>query len=137
MFNTSEDLPFQLRGGEDEQTAIYNRIAIINRVNYLVSKKILQFNLREKSPTYLKCVDLEMWKKFYHQEPKDKKADEEFCQRMAEICLGMEGLILPENVDQEYDAELNGYAHPNPPIIPDIPEKLSFFEKVLRKMGLQ
>ena len=41
----------------------------------------------------MKCLDLELWKKYYQKEPKDKKIDEEFCQRVAEVCIDMEKAV--------------------------------------------
>lgn len=86
----SEDLPFNLKGGEDPHTALVNRIAAINRINYIIRQTIPDFDIRSKSDVYMKCLDLELWKKYYQDEPKDKKIDEQFCQRVAEYCIDME-----------------------------------------------
>ena len=89
-FQTSDDLPFKLHGGDSLEAARYNRIAAINRINYLIHIHYPDFDLRARSEEYLKALDLEMYKKYYQNEPKDKKIDEEFCQRVAEFCVEMQ-----------------------------------------------
>ncbi|MFA6100378.1 MAG: hypothetical protein WC750_05955 [Patescibacteria group bacterium] len=81
----SADLPFVLKGGNDEQTALHNRIAAIERINFLSG-----IDMRKKSAAYLKAFDLEMWVRWYKNEPADKKIDEEWCQRAAEVIKAME-----------------------------------------------
>ena len=81
---TSPDLPFVLRGGESEQTAIENRINAIERIKYLSG-----VDMRIKSPYYIKVFSLEMWQRWYSDDPKHK-IDEEWCQRAAEVCRAME-----------------------------------------------
>ena len=126
QFNTSEDLPFNLRGGDDEQTAMFNRIAGINRVNYLVQKQIQDFDLREKSKEFILALDMELWKKYYQKEGR-KKIDEEFCQRAAKVCVEMEN---PEAVFSEQMASINNVqsllSNPSP--------KPSFFSKIMKKI---
>ena len=89
-FQTSDDIPFLLRGGDTKEIAMFNRIAAINRINFLIRKKLPEFDLREKSNEFRKCLDLELHKKYYVNEPKDKKIDEEFCQHTAQVCIEME-----------------------------------------------
>ena len=99
-FLTSSDLPFTLRGGESQEIALYNRIAAINRIEYLVRKEVPEFNLRDKSKDFIRCLDLEMYIRFYNKEPKNKVIDEVFCQRSAEICLEMEKAVSKEGTAQ-------------------------------------
>ena len=84
---SSPDKPFVLRGGNDEQTAIYNRIAAIERIKFLTGG----IDLRAKNTDYLKFLDLELWVRWYRNEPAGKKIDEEFCQRAARVVRDMEG----------------------------------------------
>jgi len=104
-FLTSSDLPFTLRGGESQEIALYNRIAAINRIEYLVRKEVPEFNLRDKSKDFIRCLDLEMYIRFYNKEPKNKVIDEEFCQRSAEICLEMEKAVIKEETAQPAQKE--------------------------------
>ena len=43
-FKTSSDLPFMMKGGQDKETALYNRVAAINRMNYLIQKTFPDFD---------------------------------------------------------------------------------------------
>jgi hypothetical protein len=79
------DKPFVLRGGNTEQAAVYNRIAVLERVKYLTG-----VDLAERSVWYRYALDLEMYQRWYKNEPKDKQIDEEFCQRMAIVVRDME-----------------------------------------------
>lgn len=88
-FNTSADLPFSLHGGDGIETARYNRIAAINRINYLVKQTLPDFSLHEKSADYLHSLDLALFEQFYSEEP-NKVIDEEFCQNAAKVCLELE-----------------------------------------------
>src|SRR3990167_4815583 len=77
--------PFVLRGGETEQASIHNRIAAIRRIQYLCG-----VDLTRKSKDYAFALDMEMYQRWYKHEPKDKKVDEEWCQRAAEVIKEME-----------------------------------------------
>ena len=81
----SPELPFEVRGGQTEQAAIHNRIAAIERINYLTN-----VDLRKKSPYYLQVLDVEMWRRWYSDEPPQKMIDEEFCQRAAIVIKDIE-----------------------------------------------
>jgi len=98
-FSTSDDKEFILRGGDDKNTALYNRIAAINRINYLIRQTLPEYDIREKSATFLKALDIEIYKKYYQDKPKEK-ISEEFCQRMAEVCIEIE-----KNADGERTQE--------------------------------
>lgn len=91
-FETSDDIPFSLRGGDDPKTHTFNRAAALNRINNLIRKQLPDFDIRTKSADFLLCLDLEMYKKYYAGESKDKKIDEEFCQLAAKTCLEMNGI---------------------------------------------
>jgi len=114
-FNTSYDLPLQLRGGDSVEVAIYNRIAAINRINYLVQKHIPNFDIRSKSVDYTKALDLELYKKYYVNESNNKKIDEEFCQRVAKTCIDMDKEeIKPVNQQEFKIAFQTSVFHPQP-----------------------
>ena len=109
-FQTSDDIPFLLRGGDTKEIIMFNRIAAINRINFLIRKELPEFDLREKSTEFRRCLDMELFHKYYIDEPKDKKIDEEFCQRIAQICIEMEkpnpvlkeGSSSSENIEPLY-----------------------------------
>lgn len=105
--NISPDQPFQLRTGDSQDMAVYNRLCAINRINYLVSKEIPGFDLREKGGDYRINLDLKMYHDFYRQDP-NKKIDEEFCQRAAQICLDIEGYkgLLEEPVSKSVEIKV-------------------------------
>lgn len=79
------DKPFVLRGGNTEQVSLFNRIACLARVEHLTG-----INLQRKSIWYRYALDLEMYQRWYKDEPKNKPIDEEFCQRMAIVVKDME-----------------------------------------------
>ena len=82
---TSPDKEFVLRGGNTEQVSIYNRIACLARVEHLTG-----VDLKHKTIWYRYALDLEMYTRWYKNEPKNKPIDEEFCQRMALVIKDME-----------------------------------------------
>ena len=85
----SEDLPFKLIGGETKEVAGQNQVNAINRINYIVRKKIQDFDIRTKSNIFAILLDTELYKKYY-QYNNNKTIDEDFCQKMAEACIDME-----------------------------------------------
>lgn len=87
----SPELPFKLQGGETEQAAMHNRIAAIDRINYLVGNS---FDLRKKSKEYLYLLDMEMYQRWYKNEPKDKRINEDYCQRACEVIKAMEADVI-------------------------------------------
>ena len=89
-FDTSPDLEFRIRGGDSKEVAMYNRVAAINRMNYLIQRVFPDFDIRLKSETWRRCWELEMFKRFYPNDPKHK-IDEEFCQNGAKVAIEMEG----------------------------------------------
>lgn len=137
-FETSDDIPFAMRGGDSQETAMYNRIAAINRINYIIRQKLPEFDIRTKSAEYRKFLDLEMYRRYYASEAKDKKIDEEFCQRMAGLCIefdeisGMPVSIVETEKFKELlktlDAAHVGSVLPEQKII-----KKSFIAKILDK----
>lgn len=102
------DTPFTLRGGENESSALRNRAEAIARIKFLSG-----VDLTKKDIGYLKALDVEMWTRWYINEPKDKPIDEEFCQRAAEVTKSMEsnGFTPDEkkykNSKMEYEEKLN------------------------------
>ena len=103
-FDTNPSEPFTLKEGNTITIATYNRIAALNRVNYLVQQKIVDFDIRQKSEEYKNNLDKEMYARFYINDS-DAKIGEEFCQRIAEICLEMEIddeiAIVREEIDEK------------------------------------
>lgn len=103
----SPDLPFVFRKGDE----LYNRIAVIDRIQYLTG-----VDLRDKSASYLKAMDLEMWKRWYSKENPLKTVDEEFCQRASTVIIDMESSLNQlddteySNAKKEYEAKLQGAA---------------------------
>lgn len=88
-FNTSPDVEFKLRGGDSQEVANYNRVAAINRINYLVQQQVPEFDIRTKSPKWIMCMELEVYKKYYVGDEK-RKIDEDQIQRMVEVCKAYE-----------------------------------------------
>src|SRR3990167_5462201 len=80
-----QDTPFTLRGGETEQSSLYNRINAINRVKFLSG-----VDLSTKSKYFLFAMDMEMYQRWYKNYPKDHKIDEEWCQRAAEVAKALD-----------------------------------------------
>lgn len=89
MVSTSPELPFVMHGGDTKDVALYNRVAAINRMNYLIQKTFPSFDIRTKSETWLRCWELEMYKRFYVNDPKHV-IDEQFCQNGALVAIQME-----------------------------------------------
>jgi hypothetical protein len=90
------DKPFRLRGGKNETAAIHNRISAIERINYLVGGG---FDLRKKGDYFLMLLDIEMYERWYKNEPKEKPVDEDWCQRAAEVIRIMELDVIANNPD--------------------------------------
>ena len=99
------DKPFELRGGNSQDAALHNRIAAIKRIEFLTG-----VDLSTKSTDYMKVLDLEMWKRWYHTNPR-APLSEEFCQRVAEVIHAMEGkkLIFYEEEYDQSEKEFNAH----------------------------
>lgn len=95
------DKPFVLRGGTDPNVALYNRIAVIERIKYLTG-----IDMREKSVGYLRAFSVEMWIRFYHNESVHPVVDEDFCQRAATVIRQMDqkGDTTSAEDKAQYDA---------------------------------
>ena len=91
IFITNAEQPFIFKEGTDEPTILLNRVAALDRINFLVRQAFPDFDIRLKADDFLKCMALELWKRFYQEAPRDKKIDEEFCQHVAQVCCDMEG----------------------------------------------
>ena len=100
-FKTSPDIAFIMRPGQDKETAMYNRIAAINRMNWLAQKTIPDFDIRSKTDTWRRCWELEMYKRFYTKDPKHQ-IDEEFCQNGAKVAVDMESKPVEPVDKKEY-----------------------------------
>lgn len=100
------DKLFILKEGKSDQVAIFNRIAAIDRINFLSG-----VDLRNKSKEYLLVLDLEMTKRWYTDEPKNPPIDELWCQRVAEVVRAMEGIDVSQAlIDVEKRVE-QAYQH--------------------------
>lgn len=102
------DKPLIRRGGQTEDVEIHNRIAAIKRIEYLAGG----VNLSQKTHGYLRALDMEMWYRWY----KDRVpfvqpiADEDFCQKAADVIKAMEGGTVADSIDEEtYNAALKEY----------------------------
>ena len=132
-FETSDDIPFVLHGGEDENTAMYNRIAAINRINYLIRQKLPEFDLRTKSESYLKFLDLEIYRRHYQGKTKEK-IDEAFCQKMADLCLEIESdEIKPEVNEKEFKTTVQVAMQFSQQELPPKPKR-NFIQKMMDKI---
>lgn len=81
----SPELPFELRGGNDEITALYNRISAQKRIIYLSKVDIMS-----KSKEYKLLIDAELYSLYYKNEPLNTPIDELWCQRVADIVKELE-----------------------------------------------
>lgn len=93
---SNADKPFVMRGGQDHNVALYNRIRAIDRIEFLSG-----VDLRRKSLSYLKALDLELWVRFYKDTGTKTAVDEEFCQRSAEVIKAMEGKPIDWTPEKE------------------------------------
>ena len=96
------ELPFSLKPGESREIALLNRMNAINRINWLVQRQYLDFNIRNKSDIWRQCWELEMYKRFYKDDPKHI-IDEEFCQNGATVAGEMETKLTIMD-EKEYEA---------------------------------
>lgn len=81
----SPDVPFVRREGQDQLTAIHNRVAALKRIQHLCG-----VDLTQKSAKYKMLVDAEMYSRFYQDYPTNHPIDEEFCQNAAIIVKEIE-----------------------------------------------
>lgn len=121
----SDDIPFVLHGGDSIEAALHNRVTAINRINFIVRKKISDFDIRLKTDEYRRVLDLNMWKKYYQDQDTKQKINEEFCQRTAQECIEMEGYEEPKINEEEFNKAIEKA---------DVPEKknnllFDFFRK--------
>lgn len=101
----SSDTPFQIRGGNDQNTALHNRITALERIKFLSGG----VDLRNKSNTYLRAFDLEMWKRFYKDRPQSEwGVSEDFCQNAAAVIKDMESSDVTVN-EEEFNAEYDEF----------------------------
>ena len=87
--NDKPEEPFVLMEGLTKEIGLYNRVLAIQRVNYLVKQTFPNFDIYEKTDDYRYTLDQMMYERFYKDAP-EARIDEEFCQRMAQICLEFE-----------------------------------------------
>lgn len=134
MRNPSE--PFLREGGENQQSAIFNRISAIKRIEHLCG-----VDLSKESAEFKKLIDSEMYQRFYKDYPADHRIDEEFCQRCAQIVTELNGhkkedLNLMEEGADERVKELYKESRLHPSIPTELnkvaePENISLFKRIL------
>ena len=129
-FSTSPDIAFVMRGGSDQETALYNRVAVLNRINWLVQKSIPDFDIRLKTETWRRCWELEMYKRFYTKYPKHP-IDEEFCQNGANVAIEMESKPVEPVDKKEY---MQAFVSAVQPTETKPQAKEGFIANVLRKV---
>ena len=129
-FKTSPDVPFVMRGGSDKETALYNRVAVLNRLNWLVQKTIPDFDIRLKTEVWQRCWELEMYKRFYTNDPKHP-IDEEFCQNGAKVAVEMESKPVEPVDKKEY---MKAFVSATIPTDKTPEAKDGFIANVLRKV---
>lgn len=120
----SPDLPFVFRQGDDELTALHNRIGALERIKFLTG-----VDLKERSTEYKQLIDCELYVKFYKDLPTNIPIDEEFCQRTADIVRILEKEkkedldktleAVPERVKQLHAESLKKVPAPQPLNIPE------------------
>lgn len=136
---TNPDKPFQLHGGNSEQSSLHNRISCIDRMEYILKTKHNKvFSYRNQTSEWLMLWDMEMYQRWYKSYPKDYKIDEEFCQRGAEVANAM---IEDEvdikssmvNVKERIAQSYKEYA--STPLAPQkviLPEKKTWLQRLFR-----
>lgn len=129
-FDTHPEKPYELRQGESVEVARFNRISAINRINFLVRQKVPSFDIHAKTSTYTQALDLEMWKRFYKDKPAEK-ISEEFCQKMAQVCIEMEG-IEPILEADEFETALKASVSPTPPVKVRLPWWTTLTNKLIK-----
>lgn len=130
--NTSPELPFQMKGGDTKEVALYNRVAAINRMNWLVQQSLPDFDVRTKSETWRRCWELEMFKRFYTSDPKHT-IDEDFCQKGAKVAIEMESKPLKEVDKKEY---MQAFVSAVTPKEKTEENKVGFIANVLKRVRL-
>jgi hypothetical protein len=132
----SPDKPFKLRGGKTQQSAIYNRIQAIDRINHLSG-----IDLRKKTKYYLYALDLEMYQRWYKDLPKNTRIDEEWIQRAVEVVKAMEkdDINHEQAVGLASQVESSFKSHQALPLAepkkPDVPWYFRALNKITNKLG--
>ena len=132
-FDTSPEIPFVKRGGNTVEIATYNRIAAINRMNWIVQRELPDFDVRLKSDTWRKCWELSMYKRFYVDDPRHE-IDEKFCQNGAKVAIEMEKVDTITLDEKEHFEAFKTVC-----LTPAKVEKTGFldkFKKILRRQNV-
>lgn len=95
---SSPDLPFVRKGGDDQISALHNRVSALERIKFLTG-----VDLRDRSTEYKQLIDCELYVKYFKNEPLDQPISEEWCQRVAEIVR-----ILEKKKQEDLDKILVG-----------------------------
>lgn len=129
------DQPFIRKNGDDQVTAMANRIGALERIKFLSG-----IDLRDKSTEYKQLIDCEMYLKHYKDQPQGILIDEDFCQRTANIMKQFESeepeklelalKAVPERVEQLFNESRNNKMGFVPP---PIMEKRNAFMEIIRK----
>lgn len=136
---SSPELPFVARGGNDNLTALHNRIAALDRIKFLTG-----VDLKDRSTEYKQLIDCELYVKYYKNNPTEP-ISEEWCQRAAEIInilekekqedlnKTLEG--VPDRVEQLYKESKQNIPIHQPPlkniVVPNKPKWYEFYKKIV------
>lgn len=128
--------PFLRKEGQDQQTAIFNRIAALERIKFLTG-----VNLVDKSADYKKLIDSELYTRWYKDYPQDHAIDEDWCGKVAIVVKELESKPVSEleTIESGADArvkELYRESQLKPSIPTELnkvaePDKISLFKRVL------
>lgn len=131
-FQTSPENPFELKPGDTKEVAFYNRVAAVNRINYIMQERIPGFDLRTKPRDYWLTLDKEMWNRYYSSQTEPKKISESFCKRSAEVCIALEkGELNTDGAEEYIHKEYIEYRAPK--LVE--PPKIKFIDKVVKLLN--
>ena len=133
---TSPDKPFQLHGGNSEQSSLHNRIACIDRMEFILKSTYNKvFSFRTQTSEWLMLWDMEMYQRWYKSAPKDYKIDEEFCQRGAEVANAMIEDVVDttnsQNIKEIIKKSYEDYKHTPMVSTEPMPKKTTWINKLL------
>lgn len=135
----SPDVPFVFREGQDQVTALHNRIAALKRIEFLCG-----VDLSRKSDDYKMLVDSIMFERWYKDYPSNHRINDEWCQRAAEVTRELEAkdkkdLTALESTSRETVKTLYDESRKRIETPTDIPitPKWSLFKRALKLLGMK
>lgn len=128
--------PFERRGGDDQQTALFNRISALKRIEFLSG-----VDLAKESAEFKKLIDSELYTRWYKDYSQDHCIDEIWCNRVAEVVKELKGKpqeevqVMEEGADDLVkslykEAKLRGSIPTEQNKVAEA-EKISLFRKIL------